>query len=179
MNSYLGLTHFQQTADIPDYYKVGWTAFTNRVQDATNSVTIDEKPVRDLVSEYLDAQYLGTVWHNSGIIFFAVFAAHFVTRFNAGYGMLCVILAACAAYYSSSIRRVRQRARDDISREMTKQKLYQEHETADWINNFLARFWKAYEPLLSATIVMSVDQVLSESCPAFLESLRLTTFTLG
>lgn len=26
---------------------------------------------------------------------------------------------------------------------------------------------------------MAVDQVLSESCPAFLESLRLTTFTLG
>lgn len=93
--------------------------------------------------------------------------------------MLFVILAACAAYYSSSIRRVRQRARDDISRELAKQRLYKEHESADWINNFLARFWKAYEPLLSATVVMSVDQVLSESCPAFLESLRLTTFTLG
>jgi len=47
------------------------------------------------------------------------------------------------------------------------------------LKNFLRRFWLAYEPLLSATIVMAVDQVLSESCPSFLESLRLTTFTLG
>ena len=29
------------------------------------------------------------------------------------------------------------------------------------------------------TIVLAVDQVLSFNCPAFLESLRLTTFTLG
>ena len=33
--------------------------------------------------------------------------------------------------------------------------------------------------MLSATIVSSVDQILSTSTPAFLDSLRLTTFTLG
>lgn len=43
----------------------------------------------------------------------------------------------------------------------------------------MTRFWIIYEPVLSATIVASVDQVLSVSTPAFLNSLRMTTFTLG
>lgn len=54
-----------------------------------------------------------------------------------------------------------------------------EHESADWINNFLDRFWLIYEPVLSATIVSSVDQILSVSTPPFLDSIRLSTFTLG
>ena len=75
--------------------------------------------------------------------------------------------------------RTRRNSRDDIQRELVKIRLASEHETADWINNFLDRFWLIYEPVLSATVVSSVDQVLSTNCPAFLDSIRLTTFTLG
>lgn len=75
--------------------------------------------------------------------------------------------------------RVRRRARDDIQRELVKTRLASEHESADWMNNFLDRFWLIYEPVLSTTVVASVDQILSTSTPAFLDSLRLTTFTLG
>lgn len=90
-----------------------------------------------------------------------------------------ILLAFCATYYSASIARVRRRARDDIQRELIKNHLATEHESADWINNFLDRFWLIYEPVLSATIVTSVDQILSTSTPAFLDSIRLSTFTLG
>jgi Ca2+-dependent lipid-binding protein len=75
--------------------------------------------------------------------------------------------------------RVRRRARDDIQRELVKTRLASEHESAEWINHFLDRFWLIYEPVLSATVVSSVDQVLSTNTPPFLDSLRLTTFTLG
>jgi Ca2+-dependent lipid-binding protein len=75
--------------------------------------------------------------------------------------------------------RVRRRARDDIQRELVKVRLASEHETADWINNFLDRFWLIYEPVLSRTVIASVDQILSTNTPPFLDSLRLTTFTLG
>lgn len=75
--------------------------------------------------------------------------------------------------------RVRRCARDDIQRELIKTRLASEHESADWMNNFLDRFWLIYEPVLSATVVASVDQILSTTTPAFLDSLRLTTFTLG
>jgi len=77
------------------------------------------------------------------------------------------------------MERVRRYARDDIQRELVKTRLASEHESADWINNFLDRFWLIYEPVLSQTVVSSVDQILSTNTPAFLDSLRLTHFTLG
>lgn len=77
------------------------------------------------------------------------------------------------------MERTRRQSRDDIQRELVKSRLASESETADWINNFLDRFWLIYEPVLSTTIVSSVDQILSTSTPAFLDSLRLSTFTLG
>jgi Ca2+-dependent lipid-binding protein len=77
------------------------------------------------------------------------------------------------------MERFRRSARDDIQRELVKTKLASESESADWINHFLDRFWLIYEPILSATIVSSVDQILSINTPPFLDSLRLSTFTLG
>lgn len=106
-------------------------------------------------------------------------ASHFLTRFHFGWGWLLIVLAVCSTYYNTSVQRVRRNARDDIQRELVKTRLASEHESADWINNFLDRFWPIYEPVLSATVVSSVDQVLSTNTPAFLDSLRLSEFTLG
>ena len=85
----------------------------------------------------------------------------------------------CNTYYATSIARVRARSRDDIQRELVKSRLVDEHESADWINHFLDRFWLIYEPVLSATVISSVDQILSTNTPPFLDSIRLSTFTLG
>ena len=90
-----------------------------------------------------------------------------------------MILGICSTYYQTSIARVRHRARDDISRELSKQRLFTDVESVDWINNFMSRFWLIYEPVLSAVIVASVDQTLSASAPPGVDSLRLTHFTLG
>ena len=75
--------------------------------------------------------------------------------------------------------RMRRRARDDIQRELLMSRLSSEHESAEWLNHFFQRFWLIYEPALSAAIVSTVDQILLANCPPFLDSLRLTTFTLG
>jgi Ca2+-dependent lipid-binding protein len=75
--------------------------------------------------------------------------------------------------------RVRRRARDDIQRELLLSRLPSEHESAEWLNHFLQRFWIIYEPVLSPTVVSTVDQLLSTNCPPFLDSLRLSEFTLG
>jgi Ca2+-dependent lipid-binding protein len=88
-------------------------------------------------------------------------------------------LAICSTYYRTSIKRVRRRVRDDILRESAKQRLETDFETAEWLNTFLIKFWVIYEPVLSASIVASVDQVLSTETPVFLDSLRLSKFTLG
>lgn len=43
----------------------------------------------------------------------------------------------------------------------------------------MSKFWLIYEPVLSATVVQIVDSILVDQTPAFLDSIRLTTFTLG
>ncbi|KAJ7124724.1 C2 domain-containing protein [Mycena crocata] len=161
---------------IPDWYKVGW-----RQASGIDAAPLAEGEERDkgVLDLFLAEQFYGSWYHNAALIVFAVFASHFLTRFNFGWGWLFIILAVCNTYYSTSMERVRRRARDDIQRELVKNRLVSEHESADWINNFLDRFWLIYEPVLSATIISSVDQILSTNTPAFLDSLRLTQFTLG
>ncbi|CAO3643790.1 unnamed protein product [Cunninghamella blakesleeana] len=94
--------------------------------------------------------------------------------------MGCLVIGAfLGTYYQSSIRRFRRNVRDDIQREMMATKLLTDIESADWINNFMQRFWLIYEPNLSAQIISTADAILIESTPSFLDSIRLSTFTLG
>ena len=88
-------------------------------------------------------------------------------------------MACCGTYYRTSIRRVRRNFRDDVNREMAKARLETDNESLEWINSFLVKFWPIYAPVLCQTIINSVDQVLSTSTPAFLDSLRMKTFILG
>jgi Ca2+-dependent lipid-binding protein len=77
------------------------------------------------------------------------------------------------------MNRFYRNARSDIKQEFAKERLETDAETTDWINEFMRRFWLIFEPVLSATIVQQVDAVLAAQCPSFLDSIRLTTFTLG
>ena len=88
-------------------------------------------------------------------------------------------MAVCGTYYRTSIRRVRRNFRDDVNREMAKTKLENDTESLEWINSFLVKFWPIYQSVLCDTIIASVDQILSTSTPAFLDSLRMKTFILG
>lgn len=82
-------------------------------------------------------------------------------------------------YHNTSVKRFKRSTKDDLVRELAVPRLEADTESVEWMNSFLSRFWVIYEPVLSATIVASVDAVLMDSTPSFLDSLRLTTFTLG
>jgi Ca2+-dependent lipid-binding protein len=118
-------------------------------------------------------------YHNSAVIIFACIFSWLAGIFGGGLGWIFIIMAFCATYYRTSIRRVRRNFRDDITREMGVKKLETDSESLEWINSFMAKFWPIYQPVLAATIIASVDQVLSGATPAFLDSLKLKTFTLG
>lgn len=96
-----------------------------------------------------------------------------------GLGWVFIVMAICGTYYRTSIRRVRRNFRDDVHREFAKARLETDTESLEWMNGFLAKFWPIYAPVLAETIIASVDQVLSTSTPAFLDSLRMKSFTLG
>lgn len=74
-------------------------------------------------------------------IIFTVLATRFITVLHLGWGWILLLLAGCASYYQLSMSRTRGRARDDIQRELVKTRLVTETESADWLNQFLDRFW--------------------------------------
>lgn len=121
----------------------------------------------------------GDWYHNAAIIVFACFASWLVALFGGGLAWLFIVMAVCATYYRTSIRRVRRNFRDDITREMALKKLETDTESLEWINSFLVKFWPIFQPVLAQTVINAVDQVLSSATPAFLDSLKLRTFTLG
>ncbi|KAF9886442.1 hypothetical protein FE257_011474 [Aspergillus nanangensis] len=127
----------------------------------------------------LDDKFFGDWYHNAGIIIFACLSSWIVAVLGGGIGWIFIVMAACSTYYRTSIRRVRRNFRDDINREMAKQRLETDTESLEWINSFLVKFWPIYAPVLCDSIINSVDQVLSTSTPAMLDSLRLKTFILG
>ncbi|KAI9615270.1 hypothetical protein KEM48_005698 [Puccinia striiformis f. sp. tritici PST-130] len=135
---------------IPDWYKIGWAAQIESVVDLSKSDQ-DELKHLDILETFLSEVYYGTWFHNAAVIFFAV-AASTTSHYSGEDGLHSLLSSA----------------------ELAKQRLFQDHETVDWLNNFLNRFWLIYEPVLSATIVASVDQILVASTPSFLESIRIS-----
>lgn len=160
-----------------DFSKVGWAPrFGNPADHEEPSSLLDHQ---DFLEGKLEEKFFGDWYHNTGVIIFACLASWTVAILGGGLGWVFLVMAACGTYYRTSIRRVRRNFRDDVNRELAKTKLETDHETLEWINSFLVKFWPIYAPVLCSTIVQSVDQVLSTSTPAFLDSMRMKFFTLG
>jgi len=127
----------------------------------------------------LDDTFYGDWYHNAAVIVFACLSSWFIALVGGGLGWVLIIMAACGTYYRTSIRRVRRNFRDDITRELAKNRLDTDSESLEWMNSFLVKFWPIFAPNLAISVIQSVDQVLSTSTPAFLDSMRMETFTLG
>ncbi len=89
-------------------------------------------------------------------------------------------MAVCGTYYRTSIRRVRRNFRDDVHRELAKHRLETDTEEFGMDQQLHGQILAHFpQPVLAETVINSVDQVLSTATPAFLDSLRMKTFTLG
>lgn len=159
--------------------RAGWAPrFGERTTegDAESETLLDHET---WVEGRLDDRFFGDWYHNTAVIVFACLSSWLVAVLGGGLAWVFLIMATCGTYYRTSIRRVRRNFRDDIKREMAKNRLETDTESLEWINSFMVKFWPIYQPVLAETIINSVDQVLSTSTPAFLDSLRMKTFTLG
>ncbi|KAG2172009.1 hypothetical protein INT43_001486 [Umbelopsis isabellina] len=165
--------------NVPNWYRSGWTAFsTLENPGGTTHLTAAEKPV-DPLGDQLSESLYGEWWWNSGVLFFTGFFSWLLVKMGLGFFSVMIVCAFLATYYQTSIRRFRRNVRDDIQREVIKNVLDNDFESMEWLNTFLAKFWLIFEPVLCAQVIEQVDTVLADNCPAFLDSLRLTTFTLG
>ncbi|KAF4637044.1 hypothetical protein G7Y89_g1044 [Cudoniella acicularis] len=162
----------------PDDYdrwveRSGWAP---RFGDGSSGESIEEVNPADhqtWVEGKLDDKFFGDWYHNTAVIIFACLSSWLVATLGGGLAWVFIIMAICGTYYRTSIRRVRRNFRDDVNRELAKAKLDTDTESLEWMNSFLVKFWPIFQPVLSETIINSVDQVLSTSTPAFLDSLRL------
>lgn len=159
-----------------DWPKVGWAPRFGNPGDNDDEVYVDHQ---DYLEGKIPDKFFGDWYHNAAVIVFACLATYVVTLLGGGLGWVFLVMACCGTYYRTSLRRVRRNFRDDINRELAKGRLETDNESLEWINSFLVKFWPIYAPVLCATIVNSVDQVLSTSTPAFLDSMRMRFFTLG
>ncbi|EKD15565.1 uncharacterized protein L3040_009107 [Drepanopeziza brunnea f. sp. 'multigermtubi'] len=159
--------------------RTGWAP---RFGNGASSDSMQEESLADhqtWVEARLDDKFFGDWYHNTGVIIFACLSSYFVAVLGGGLAWVFLIMSICGTYYRTSLRRVRRNFRDDVHRELAKNRLETDSESLEWINSFLVKFWPIYQPVLAETIINSVDQVLSTSTPAFLDSLRMKTFTLG
>ncbi|GAB7366233.1 hypothetical protein MBLNU230_g7790t1 [Neophaeotheca triangularis] len=163
--------------DVDEYAKVGWAPRFGNPADMDEGGTLLDH--QDFLEGKIDDKFFGDWYQNAGVIIFACLASWTVAILGGGLGWVFLVMATCGTYYRTSLRRVRRNFRDDITREMAKAKLETDTETLEWINSFMVKFWPIYAPVLCKTIVSSVDQVLSTSTPAFLDSMRMKFFTLG
>ncbi|KAL8834449.1 MAG: hypothetical protein Q9170_003745 [Blastenia crenularia] len=159
--------------------RVGWAPRFG--QGSITEAEAEESPLdhQTWVESKLDDTFFGDWYHNTGVIIFACLSSWVIALLGGGLGWVFIVMAMCATYYRTSIRRVRRNFRDDVNREMAKSRLETDTESLEWINSFLVKFWPIYAPVLCDTIIASVDQVLSTATPAFLDSLRMRFFTLG
>jgi Ca2+-dependent lipid-binding protein len=123
--------------------------------------------------------YFTDWYHNTGVIIFACLSSWLVALLGGGLAWVFLIMAFCGTYYRTSLRRVRRNFRDDVNRELAKTRTDSNAESLEWINGFMNKFWPIFAPVLAKSVIASVDQVLSTSTPAFLDSMRMKFFTLG
>ncbi|KAG5976940.1 hypothetical protein E4U55_007136 [Claviceps digitariae] len=165
-----------EAAEAP-YSRTGWAP-----QFGWGDETIESESLLDhatWLEGRLPHSLYGDWYHNTAVIIFACIASWLVAILGGGLSWLIIIMAVCATYYRTSLRRVRRNFRDDITRELAIKRLENDNESLEWINSFMVKFWPIYQPVLAQTIINSVDQVLSSATPSFLDSLKLKTFTLG
>ncbi|KAI7885425.1 C2 domain-containing protein [Mucor mucedo] len=162
---------------IPDWYRTGWTSLAAG-ENPGGSLGI-RATESDFLEEILPEFLYGAWYHNGAALFLTALVSWTLAKLNAGIGSVLLLCLFIASYYRTSIRRFRRNTRDDIQREISKFRLEADEESVEWMNSFVAKFWLIFEPVLSALVVENLDNYITDYLPPYLDSIRLTTFTLG
>ncbi|RIA91284.1 C2 domain-containing protein [Glomus cerebriforme] len=164
-------TTIDSAAEIPVGDKIGW----KRVSELDTKTDIKNFQYDEILKEL----YYNDLWLYSGVVFVSLFSTWFIVLCGGGIGWIIILCAFIATYLNNSVTRFYRNVKSDVSREIAKVKLEEDDEKVEWLNEFLRRFWLIYEPVLSTSIIQIADVVLAASTPGFLDSLKLTNFTLG
>ncbi|ODQ65152.1 tricalbin [Nadsonia fulvescens var. elongata DSM 6958] len=167
---------------IPEPKALGWkevSGFTEKDKIFPDEEIEDLNLRTTLIEDYVPSKFYGDWYHNAGIIFFSCLIAFSIAKVGGGFGWVFIPMILASIFYRTSIRKLRRVVRDSLTRECEINRIETDVESMEWLNIFLTKFWVIFEPALAVQVVTEVNKVLRDSCPKFLESIALETFTLG
>ncbi|KAI8367199.1 C2 domain-containing protein [Choanephora cucurbitarum] len=170
---------------IPDWYRTGWTALSENGENPGGALHMlatqfkKKGMLDDPIEDRLPSILYGGWYHNVAALFITAIVSYTLAKLKAGLGSIVLFCFVIASYYRVSTKRFRRDTRDDIQREIFKLKTEADEESVEWMNSFVQKFWLIFEPVLSALVVENLDNYISDYLPPYLDSIRLTTFTLG
>ncbi|KAJ2706514.1 Tricalbin-2 [Coemansia sp. IMI 203386] len=133
----------------------------------------------DTLNGYIELIDRTGMWRNCAGVFGLMFLTYVLTTLRFGMFGLAIAMTYGVQWYRNSIIRYRRAVKDDLVRAYEKETITRTLESVGWMNEFVTRFWLMFEPSLSRMVIDIVDPILAQNAPGFLDSLHLTTFTLG
>ncbi|KAM0683441.1 Tricalbin-2 [Mitosporidium daphniae] len=113
------------------------------------------------------------------LLIFYLIVTWLLGHYNFHFLWLVGTLSSMVVLYKRRVNRFAELELFALRREAAKNSISSHEESAEWINYIVGRIWGVYEPVLSATLIDTVNEALEDACPSFLSALKLTTFTLG
>ncbi|KAI9469131.1 MAG: hypothetical protein EXX96DRAFT_492606 [Benjaminiella poitrasii] len=181
---------YRVSKPLPDDSRIGWTAFSKMMNPggSLGIMATEKNKVKDNIDLEEDHELLWSIlstpfnepWQDFGIILIIGVLFWLLAQLGGGIGLFVFGLFFVASYFKISLNRFDARTTDDIKREFAHLALESsENEKVEWLNNVVQKFWLIFEPVISAYVIDNVDTYLIDYLPTFLDSVRLTTFTLG
>lgn len=174
---------YRVTHPLPDTSRIGWTAFSRAINPGGSlKIAATERKKSEDVDDMINVLLKPSDenWQDYGVIFVVGIAFWLMVKVSSGVGTLIMGLLFVGSYFSLSLNRFNRSSTDDMKREFAKIALEaSDYEKVEWLNNFVQKFWLIFEPVLSAYVIENIDTYLVDYLPGFLDSVRLTTFTLG
>lgn len=127
-----------------------------------------------------DSTY-GDWFHSLGVLFVAAFLSFLIGWLGFSLALVFFVAVASSLYYRTSAKKFRSIIRDRVQRELTVQRIEDDYESMEWLNNFLDKYWPRLEPGVSQMVVQNVNPILASnpSIPPFISALWIDQFTLG
>ncbi|KAJ1765518.1 Tricalbin-2 [Coemansia sp. RSA 1843] len=156
----------------------GWKE-QGAIHSGKKSAPATEPSFVDIVAPYIEMVDRTGMWRNCAGVFGLMFLTYVLTTLRMGLFGLAIAMTYGVQWYRNSIERYRRTVKDDLQRAYEHATITQTLESVGWLNEFVTRFWLMFEPSLSRMVIDIADPILAQSAPGFVDSVRLTTFTLG
>lgn len=128
----------------------------------------------------LPLMLFGDWYHNVGWLTIGAFLLWFFGYFYFLLGPVFFVVVVCLIFYRLSVRKYRERIREDAQREFSIKQIETDYETIDWFNLMVEKFWYYLEPLISQIVCEQINATLvTLPVPDFIMKLWVDTFTGG